>query len=116
MRRATERYEFGHAVYCSKPNSPEHPSGEWRYCDDDGLVHDLRLCPRCLCLRVVNGQDPCIANLPNVRSACCGHGVTFPYVVLNDGTQLLDQAALDYFKEHTLTYSALEELRIPTDA
>src|SRR5689334_8186137 len=52
------------------------------------LERILRPCPRCLQLRV-NGQDPCIADLPNLRSACCGHGVTYPYVVLNDGTQLI---------------------------
>jgi hypothetical protein len=60
------------------------------------LERILRPCPRCLQLRV-NGQDPCIADLPNVRSACCGHGVTYPYVVLNDGTQLTDSAAVAYF-------------------
>jgi hypothetical protein len=31
------------------------------------------------------GHDPCLANLPGVVNACCGHGVCFPYATLKNG-------------------------------
>jgi len=33
----------------------------------------------------VKGHDPCIANLPGVEHACCGHGVPgFAYVMFSN--------------------------------
>jgi hypothetical protein len=32
-----------------------------------------------------NGHDPCIANLPGVQNACCGHGVGLAYAHFTDG-------------------------------
>lgn len=31
------------------------------------------------------GHDPCIANLPGVSYACCGHGYGHAYVTFSDG-------------------------------
>lgn len=31
------------------------------------------------------GHDPCIANLPGVIHACCGHGVGRAYAMFSDG-------------------------------
>lgn len=32
-----------------------------------------------------DGHDPCIANLPGVQHACCGHGIELGYVMFDDG-------------------------------
>lgn len=34
------------------------------------------------------GHDPCIANLPGVANACCGHGQGEGYVMFEDGRVL----------------------------
>ena len=33
------------------------------------------LCPHCKVRRTRKGHDACIADLPDVRFACCGHGI-----------------------------------------
>jgi len=42
-------------------------------------------CPRCGKKPTKDGHDPCIANLPGVVAACCGHGVETGYVMFEDG-------------------------------
>ena len=49
----------------------------WRYSDDDSTVKDNwqdRPCGKCGESFTEDGHDPCIANLPGVMNACCGHG------------------------------------------
>src|SRR5258707_458524 len=41
-----------------------------------------RPCVVCHQLRTPEGHDPCIANLPGVFQACCGHGVCSGYMVM----------------------------------
>ena len=43
-------------------------------------------CKSCFQQRTEQGHDPCIANLPGVKSACCGHGETLAYCAWEDGT------------------------------
>ena len=33
----------------------------------------------------INKHDPCIANLPGVENACCGHGIEEGYIVFKNG-------------------------------
>lgn len=40
-------------------------------------------------------DDACITALPGVRSACCGHGNSPPYLELFDGTVLRDAEAVE---------------------
>lgn len=58
--------------------------GKYRYESDDSVIEldDIdvpiphKLCPKCgLNPADFGGHDPCIANLPGVVLACCGHGV-----------------------------------------
>jgi hypothetical protein len=42
-------------------------------------------CVRCGKERTPEGHDPCIANLPGVRNACCGHGIGPGYISFEDG-------------------------------
>jgi hypothetical protein len=44
-----------------------------------------RPCAACGMERPANGHDPCIANLPGVKFACCGHGVRDGYVYFENG-------------------------------
>lgn len=42
-------------------------------------------CAACKQFRTPEGHDPCIANLPGVLFACCGHGNTDGYIKFEDG-------------------------------
>ena len=43
-------------------------------------------CPGCGATDpTVDGQDPCIANLPGVKAACCGHGGSGAYAHFTNG-------------------------------
>jgi hypothetical protein len=64
----------------------DEESGEWVYLDDYTLADYERPCAKCRLMPTENGHDACIANLPNVEYACCGHGVEDGYIKLFDGT------------------------------
>ena len=46
------------------------------------------LCKLCKKPRTAAGHDPCIANLPGVVYACCGHGISYGYLKFDDGRRL----------------------------
>lgn len=46
---------------------------------------ERRPCIGCQQPPTVDGHDPCIANLPGVQYACCGHGYLPGYVSFVDG-------------------------------
>ena len=79
---------FGHAVYCDD-------EGVWRFEDtgEESIYESRqRKCPRCKRFRTKHGHDPCIANLPGVRNACCGHGVARGYIQFENGTAIRFEA------------------------
>lgn len=43
------------------------------------------LCRLCKEPRTEDGHDPCMANLPGVIYACCGHGLEHGYLKFEDG-------------------------------
>jgi hypothetical protein len=63
-------------------------------------------CKRCGLVRTSERHDPCIANLPGVVFACCGHGENLGYVVFENGvvirghfeTTLHDEAEIDAWR------------------
>lgn len=67
-------------------------NNEWIYSDNKQSTKVLRPCKHCGKLPTNNGHDFCIADLPNVKHACCGHGVkdelSRPYAILEDNTLL----------------------------
>lgn len=72
---------YGHDIVTDK-------DGVTRYCDDLSVLgpDNLRQCITCgLNPNDYNGHDPCMANLPGVRNACCGHGKDDAYVEFEDG-------------------------------
>ncbi len=42
-------------------------------------------CPKCNRQITENGHDPCLANLPGVDYACCGHGTVEGYITFKNG-------------------------------
>ena len=77
-----ESHLTGHRIYWDLRDQV------WRYADDHSETDpkDPRDCS--LCGRNPSdfgGHDPCIANLPGVKYACCGHGVRTGYVKFTDG-------------------------------
>lgn len=60
---------------------------KWYYVDGgDELDWDNpRPCPQCGKRRTKEGHDPCIAELPGVSAACCGHGIEEGYILFNSG-------------------------------
>lgn len=79
----------GHLMYFDKH--------EWRYSDNGNRVADCgRVCGVCEKPQTEQGHDPCIANLPGVQNACCGHGVVAEaYVQFED---LRGKSAVDFFE------------------
>jgi hypothetical protein len=65
-------------------------------------------CKRCGLKRTEKRHDPCIANLPGVVFACCGHGENQGYVAFENGvvirghfeTTLLDEGHLDAWRKN----------------
>lgn len=58
---------------------------DWRYMDGAKVKDEERSCPRCGSAHEFSDHDHCIANLPNVKYACCGHGKEDGYVNLDNG-------------------------------
>ena len=86
-RNEPEGYHFGHATYL---NVESDEVDDYRFCDtDEPLWPDAyfeRECPTCGLKPTAEGHDPCLASLPGVRNACCGHGVKPGYIQFDDGT------------------------------
>src|SRR5258706_1664533 len=76
-------YFFGHLVFIDRDaNDPCV-----RYCDNREEVPpgpSKRPCPKCDRLPTPARHDPCIADLPGVISACCGHGIEDGYIMFSD--------------------------------
>lgn len=58
---------------------------EWVYEDNGKPIDDRRVCKRCGKPPTKEGHDACLGTIPNVKYACCGHGVTNPYYENMDG-------------------------------
>ncbi len=53
----------------------------WVYSDSRKPIV-TRPCRRCGQPPTPEGHDACLGHLPNVVSACCGHGIEEPFVIL----------------------------------
>lgn len=83
---------------------PIHWDGECFRYDDNGeptaTTWRERPCGKCGLYTPPNGHDPCIANLPGVHNACCGHGETREaYVVFTDGRRIAGKKAIKWQKQ-----------------
>lgn len=75
-------HHHGHKIRrVPEPESAYHfDNGNWVYCDDGTPVimcgdGPQRPCRKCGMDFPASGHDPCIADLPGVAFACCGHGI-----------------------------------------
>lgn len=60
---------------------------DWMYKDGtDGTV--VRPCPRCGHLPTAEGYDHCLGHIEGATSACCGHGVEEPYIIMGKRTEV----------------------------
>ena len=102
-------YLFGHIIYIDADEyevrdggAPRHYSA-WRFAKDGKLRDDVDCstleCPKCGKTETSEGHDPCIANLPGVAFACCGHGVDGPYVKFENGDCYYDEDAVREIKK-----------------
>lgn len=48
----------------------------WVYTDDKTPITTERPCIRCGEMPTPEGYDVCLGYIPDVKSACCGHGVS----------------------------------------
>lgn len=74
----------------------------WRWVDTGEPVGlGMRPCARCGQMPAEEGHDACVGTLPGVKAACCGHGVSTPYVLFEDGSGLSGAEALEWIQERT---------------
>jgi hypothetical protein len=91
-------YFRGHPVVCLAGEDCERYADDLTPTVDEAGTSVERPCVQCGLLAAPDGPDPCLGLLPDVRAACCGHGVDEPYVLLH-GT-VRGQQALDYFSHY----------------
>lgn len=87
----------------------------WRYDDDGTKVSDGwrdRPCGKCGEAFVEDGHDPCIANLPGVMNACCGHGYDTPYVQFWDDSCVRGVEALEFQRNSEAMGDGTEEVAL----
>lgn len=86
-------YARGHAIVLTDVEDPKGVCRDWRY-EDDMLKSDdyliERPCIKCnLKAESREHPDPCLGWLPNVKYACCGHGIKGEDYVLTDTDERL---------------------------
>ena len=69
-------HQRGHQIYY------DHENGIWRYCSDKKPINKERPCTRCKQSPTVEGYDACLGHIEGVQSACCGHGISKPIMVM----------------------------------
>ena len=62
-------------------NPIEYDNKRWIYSDDKSPISVERPCVRCGELPTKEGYDACLGYIPNMKSACCGHGVESPIMM-----------------------------------
>jgi len=86
--------EFGHKIYCKNK--------KWYYEEDDTPTTKAKPCPKCKEFPTKEGHDPCIANLPDVSAACCGHGTEPGYVQVFNGNNYIAMSLDEYYANKKL--------------
>jgi len=74
-------YQSGHKIV--------HINGEWLYADTMTSASFERPCVRCGRFPTQEGYDYCLGYIEGAESACCGHGVSNPILIMkeiNNGT------------------------------
>jgi len=81
----------------------DEDTDEWLYADDMSptIGSGNRHCGKCGMPPTKDGHDDCIANLPRVLNACCGHGnINEAYVMFQDETIIVGREAAKWSREN----------------
>ena len=71
-----ESYIFGHPVIW------DEKLNDWVWEDTkEPYSKRPKRCPQCSKLPTKEGYDPCIGEIPDAISVCCGHGIEDGYIV-----------------------------------
>lgn len=91
-------YNFGNRVlWCPDCFEWFYDNGDENTCDN----YQKLICPVCKLSPTEKGHDPCIADLPGVRYACCGHGdIDHAYIMFDNDSIIRESEALEYFKNN----------------
>ena len=54
----------------------------WVYSDDKSPISVERPCVRCGRMPTPEGYDACLGHIESATSACCGHGVVAPILIM----------------------------------
>jgi hypothetical protein len=74
-----------------------YTAGKWLYSGTMERTRETRECGFCH-EHPVNEHDACIANLPGVANACCGHGIPQDaYIQFDDRICVRGEAAIVFF-------------------
>jgi hypothetical protein len=92
-------YFRGHPVVCFAGEACERYADDLTPTVDEAGASVERACVQCGLLAAPDGPDLCLGMLPDVKAACCGHGVDEPYVLMSHRT-VRGQQALDYFTHY----------------
>ena len=55
---------------------------QWKYTDNDEPLDEMRPCKRCGRVPTKEGYDACLGYIEGAKSACCGHGVSEPIIIM----------------------------------
>jgi len=86
LNMGVSTFHRGHKVYALQDSKGVY--SDWRYTDGSKIKKEERPCTRCGTPATKDRHDHCIANLPGVEYACCGHGKEDGYVKLYNGKVL----------------------------
>lgn len=77
---------------------------QWVYSKDKKPVdiYNKRKCLKCKKKQTKEGYDYCIANLPGVAHACCGHGVEEGYIMFENAILIRGYFEVEDWKETML--------------
>ena len=80
-------YEYGIVGQPTYVSGKDLNNGLILHRDSKGCFINEKKLKCCMCNKQATdtGHDPCIANLPGVASACCGHGETKGYIEFENG-------------------------------
>lgn len=86
----TRSFSRGHSIV-QQPNS-----SVWVFEDNLEPCYHQRACIKCKIMATPFEADPCIGMLPDVKFACCGHGIKGKdYVLMNSGERM---SLAEYYK------------------
>jgi hypothetical protein len=95
---AREAYRARKAQTVARWSGKHRDLGRYRK-QNFGVASGFERCPRCGSEPTTQGHDACLANLPGVVNACCGHGLMPPYATLSSGFCLRGKALLIYLEK-----------------